>query len=51
MNPYQGISSKVNIIAQLEFELAYYDIEIQHVIHYATGNPYLTLVILFIKYS
>ena len=30
------ICLKVNIIARLEFELAYCDIAIQHVSHYAT---------------
>ena len=30
----KGISPKVNVIAQLEFEFAYYD-----VCHYATGTP------------
>ena len=33
-----GISPKVNVIAWLEFELAYYDIAIEHVSHYATGT-------------
>ena len=31
----KDISSKVNIIARPEFELAYYDVTIQHVSHYA----------------
>ena len=31
------ISSKVNIIAWLEFELAYYDVVVQHVNHYNMG--------------
>ena len=30
-------SPKVNVIAQLEFELAYYNVAVQHVSHYATG--------------
>ena len=34
----QDIRSKVNIIAGLEFELAYKDIAVQHVSHYATGT-------------
>ena len=29
----KGISLKVNVIVRLEFELAYYDIAIQHVNH------------------
>ena len=32
----KGISAKVNVIARLEFELAYYDIAVQHVIHSTT---------------
>ena len=31
-----GISSKVNVIAQLEFELVYNDVAVQHFSHYAT---------------
>ena len=27
----------MNIIAQLEFELTYYDIAVQHISHYNTG--------------
>ena len=27
------ISAKVNVIARLEFELAYYDVALQHVCH------------------
>ena len=30
---------KVNLIAQLEFELAYYKIAVQHISHYTTGIP------------
>ena len=33
----KGISPKVNVIVQLEFELAYYDVAVQHVSHYAMG--------------
>ena len=29
----------MNLIAQLEFELAYYDIAIRHISHYTTGTP------------
>ena len=32
----KGISPKVNVIARLEFELAYYDVVVQYVSHYAT---------------
>ena len=31
------IKPKINLIVRLEFELAYYDIVVQHVNHYATG--------------
>ena len=34
----KGISLKVGVIAWLEFELAYYDVAVQHVNHYATGT-------------
>ena len=30
----KGIRPKVNIIAQLEFELAYYDVTMQHISYY-----------------
>ena len=33
-------SLKVNIIAQLEFELTYYNITVQHISNYAMGTPY-----------
>ena len=33
------ISPKVNVIVRLRFELAYYDIAVQQVSHYATGTP------------
>ena len=33
----KSISPKVNVIARLEFELAYYDVIVQHFSHYATG--------------
>ena len=29
-----GISPKVNVIVQLEFELACYDVAVQHISHY-----------------
>ena len=40
---FQSICLKVNVIAQLEFELVYQDITVQHVNHYATdtANTYL----------
>ena len=34
----KGINPKVNVIAWLEFELAYYDFAVEHVSHYATGS-------------
>ena len=33
------ISPNVNIIARLEFELAYFDIAVQHVSYYVTEIP------------
>ena len=35
----KGICLKVNLRAQLEFELAYYDVTVYHVSHYATKSP------------
>ena len=35
----KGICPKVNIIARLEFELAYYDSVVQRFNHYATRTP------------
>ena len=32
----KGISTKVNVTVQLEFEIAYYDVAFQEVNHYAT---------------
>ena len=34
----KGISSEVNVKAQLEFELAYFNVTVQHVNHYITGT-------------
>ena len=36
----KGISPKVNLIAQLEFELAHYDCAVQARRHYAIGTPH-----------
>ena len=33
----KNISSKVNVIAQLEFELTYNDVTVQHINHNTTG--------------
>ena len=35
----KGLSPKVNMIAPLEFELAYHDIAVQHVSHDTMGTP------------
>ena len=35
----KGVHSKVNIIAQLEFELAYYDSVVQRFNQYTMGTP------------
>ena len=34
-----GISLKVNVIARLKFDLAYYNVAVQYVSHYATEIP------------
>ena len=34
-----GISSKVNVISRIEFELAYDDVTIQYISYYAKGTP------------
>ena len=41
-NFYKGIGPEVNVIARLEFELAYYDVAVQHNSHHATGTPCCT---------
>ena len=41
----KGISLKVNINTQLEFELAYYKVVVQYVSHYITGTFLTTLYI------
>ena len=33
------MSSKVNVIERLEFELAYYDVAVQHISHCTRGIP------------
>ena len=35
----KGISPKVNVIAQLEFELCYFEVSVQYFNHYATETP------------
>ena len=35
----KGICQKVNIIARLEFEVAFDDVAVHHLSHYATGLP------------
>ena len=41
-----GISLKVNVIAQLEFEQAYFEAAIHYISHYATGiSPYIYIYI------
>ena len=41
-NQTKGISPKVNIIARLEFELAYYNVEIQHANYYADDTTHFS---------
>ena len=40
----KGICQKVNVIAWLEFELAYYDVVVQYVSHYTAGTPLISMV-------
>ena len=35
-----GISLKVNVILQLEFELSYFEITVKHFSHYARGTSH-----------
>ena len=35
----KGISPKVNVIVQLQFKLANYDVTIQHISHYMMKTP------------
>ena len=30
---------RVNVMTELEFEVAYYDLAVKHASHYATGSP------------
>ena len=39
----KGLSSKVNVIVRLEFELDYYNVAVQYVSHYATVLSLLKL--------
>ena len=40
----RGISPKVNVIPQLDFELIYYDVAVQHINHHLKGTaPHLKL--------
>ena len=41
----KDISPKVNVIAQLEFELTYYNVTVQHFSHYAIGTPPKSVVL------
>ena len=46
----EGICLKVNVIARLEFELAYYDSAVQHFKRYTTGTfPVLSRLISVMK--
>ena len=40
-DPYLSPSPKVNIIAWLEFELAYYNVAVQHISHYIISTASL----------
>ena len=48
----KGISSKVNVIARLEFELVNYDIATQHVSYFTTGVlPRLSFNVLIVAFQ
>ena len=47
----KGISSKVNIIAPLQFELAYYDGAVPQVSHYTSGIPFPLFILGFIYWD
>ena len=47
----KGMSSKVNVTTQLEFELAYYDVADQYVNHYTTGTPPAVFCFCFLFFS
>ena len=36
--PPNVISPKISVLARLEFDLTYVDVEVQHFSHYATGS-------------
>ena len=42
--------SKVNIIEQLEFELTYDDVAVQHISYYATASPQFKLFCLLVLF-
>ena len=44
----KGICPKVNVIARLEFELAYYDSAVHRFNHYTTRTPPLIPLIIFV---
>ena len=46
----QGISLKVNIIAQLEFELVYHGVAFQHISHFSRGSSPPGYIIKYIIY-
>ena len=41
-----GISPKVNAIGRLKFELAYYDVTVEHINHYAAKIPFSWVIYL-----
>ena len=34
----------MNVLAELEFELIYYDIAVQHISHYIKGTPLIKIM-------
>ena len=40
----KSICPKVNVMVQLEFELAYYNVAVQHISHYAMATLFIWFV-------
>ena len=47
----KGICPKVNVIARLEYELAYYDFAVHHFNYYTTRTPPLGFELVSISYD
>ena len=44
-NFFKGISPKVNVLARLEFKLAYYDSPVQRFNNFTTRTPHFPIVL------